>query len=80
MEQKFSTVLRYYTQLRMRNTFGNIFTLTTFGESHGPGVGGVVDGLPAGIKIDTDFIQKELDRRKPGQSRITTSRNEGDKV
>lgn len=80
MEQIFSTVLRYYTQLRMRNTFGNIFTLTTFGESHGPGVGGVVDGLPAGIKIDTDFIQKELDRRKPGQSRITTSRNEGDKV
>lgn len=64
----------------MRNTFGNIFTLTTFGESHGPGVGGVVDGLPAGVKIDVEFIQHELDRRKPGQSRITTARNESDKV
>lgn len=64
----------------MRNTFGNIFTLTTFGESHGPGVGGVVDGLPAGVKIDVEFIQHELDRRKPGQSRITTTRNESDKV
>ena len=64
----------------MRNTFGHIFTLTTFGESHGAGVGGVVDGLPAGIEIDTDFIQSELDRRKPGQSRITTGRQEGDVV
>lgn len=64
----------------MRNTFGNIFTLTTFGESHGEGVGGVVDGMPAGIAVDLDFIQSELDRRKPGQSKITTSRAEGDKV
>lgn len=64
----------------MRNTFGNIFTLTTFGESHGAGVGGVVDGLPAGIDIDIDFIQHELDRRKPGQSKITTGRQEGDVV
>ncbi len=64
----------------MRNTFGNIFTLTTFGESHGAGVGGVVDGLPAGIDIDLDFIQGELDRRKPGQSKITTGRQEGDVV
>ncbi len=64
----------------MRNTFGNIFTLTTFGESHGEGVGGVVDGMPAGVAIDTDFIQQELDRRKPGQSRLTTARAEGDKV
>ena len=64
----------------MRNTFGHIFTLTTFGESHGAGVGGVVDGLPAGIEIDTDFIQSELDRRKPGQSRVTTGRQEGDVV
>ncbi len=64
----------------MRNTFGNIFTLTTFGESHGPAVGGVVDGMPAGIKIDMDFIQHELDRRRPGQSRITTSRKESDRV
>ena len=64
----------------MRDTFGHIFTLTTFGESHGAGVGGVVDGMPAGIDIDVDFIQAELDRRKPGQSRITTSRQEGDIV
>ena len=64
----------------MRNTFGNIFTLTTFGESHGEAVGGVVDGMPAGIDIDTDFIQHELDRRKPGKSRITTQRKEADHV
>ena len=64
----------------MRNTFGNIFTLTTFGESHGTAVGGVVDGMPAGIDVDLDFIQQELNRRRPGQSAITTSRNEADKV
>lgn len=64
----------------MRNTFGNIFTLTTFGESHGAAVGGVVDGMPAGIDIDTAFIQSELNRRRPGQSRITTSRHEPDRV
>ena len=64
----------------MRNTFGNIFTLTTFGESHGPAVGGVVDGMPAGIAIDLDFIQQELNRRRPGQSALTTSRNESDRV
>ena len=64
----------------MRNTFGNIFTLTTFGESHGEGIGGVIDGMPAGIAVDIDFIQNELNRRKPGQSQLTTSRAEGDKV
>ena len=64
----------------MRNTFGNLFTLTTFGESHGAAVGGVVDGMPAGIDIDLDFIQHELDRRRPGQSKITTSRQEADQV
>lgn len=64
----------------MGNTFGNIFTLTTFGESHGAAVGGVVDGMPAGIDIDLEFIQHELDRRRPGQSRITTTRKESDKV
>lgn len=64
----------------MRNTFGNIFTLTSFGESHGEAVGGVVDGMPAGIDIDMDFIQAELSRRRPGQSKITTSRNEPDLV
>ena len=64
----------------MRNTFGHIFTLTTFGESHGEAIGGVVDGMPAGIKIDLDFIQQELNRRRPGQSAITTSRQEADQV
>ena len=62
------------------NTTGTLFTLTTFGESHGDAVGGVVDGMPAGIEIDTGFIQSELNRRRPGQSAITTSRNEADKV
>ena len=64
----------------MRNTFGNIYTLTTFGESHGEAVGGVIDGMPAGIDIDMQFIQAELDRRRPGQSDVTTSRQEADRV
>ncbi|NPD92694.1 chorismate synthase [Xylanibacter muris] len=64
----------------MRNTFGNIFTLTSFGESHGEAVGGVIDGMPAGIEIDMDFIQTELNRRRPGQNAITTGRKEPDKV
>lgn len=64
----------------MRNTFGHLFTLTTFGESHGMAVGGVIDGFPAGIDIDMEFVQNELNRRRPGQSHITTSRNEADKV
>ena len=64
----------------MRNTFGHLFTLTTFGESHGEAVGGVVDGMPAGILIDTAFIQQELNRRRPGQSKITTARQEADRV
>lgn len=68
------------THALMRNTFGHIFTLTTFGESHGEAVGGVVDGMPAGIDIDTEFIQQELNRRRPGQSHITTGRQEADKV
>lgn len=62
------------------NTFGKLFTVTTFGESHGAGVGGVIDGMPAGIEVNMDFIQGELDRRKPGQSNLTTARKEGDKV
>lgn len=62
------------------NTIGTLFRLTTFGESHGPGVGGVIDGFPAGIEIDMDFIQHELDRRRPGQSALTTPRKESDKV
>ncbi len=62
------------------NTFGKIFTLTSFGESHGTAIGGIVDGCPAGLKMDVDFIQSELNRRKPGQSKIVTQRKEGDKV
>jgi len=64
----------------MSNTFGKIFSLTSFGESHGRGVGGVIDGCPAGIELDLSFIQKELTRRKPGQSSLTTSRDESDEV
>ena len=62
------------------NTFGNIFRLTSFGESHGQAVGGIIDGCPSGIEMDIEFIQQELDRRRPGQSNITTPREEGDKV
>ncbi len=62
------------------NTFGQKFRFTTFGESHGKALGCVVDGVPAGIKIDESFIQKEMDRRKPGQNAYATSRKEGDKV
>jgi len=62
------------------NSIGNIFRLTTFGESHGVGVGGIIDGCPAGIELDMDFIQCELNRRKPGQSKITTPRKENDEV
>ena len=64
----------------MRNTFGHIFRLTSFGESHGDAIGGVVDGMPAGVEIDLDFIQAELNRRRPGQSRVATSRDESDRV
>lgn len=62
------------------NTFGNIFKLTTFGESHGPAIGGIIDGCPAGLEINLEAVQKEMDRRKPGQSAITTQRKEADEV
>ena len=62
------------------NTFGNRFRFTTFGESHGKALGCIVDGVPAGIKIDEEFIQSEMDRRKPGQNKFATSRKEGDVV
>lgn len=62
------------------NSFGQIFRLTSFGESHGKGIGGIIDGCPAGLEIDLDFIQNELNRRKPGQSKITTQRGESDQV
>ena len=62
------------------NSFGTLFRLTTFGESHGAAVGGVIDGVPPGVDIDMDFIQGELNRRRPGQSALTTPRKEADKV
>lgn len=64
----------------MSNSIGKLFTFTSFGESHGKGIGGIIDGCPAGINIDESFIQSELDRRKPGQSSIATPRKEDDKV
>ena len=64
----------------MGNTFGKIFKLSSFGESHGTAIGGIIDGCPAGLKIDFNFINKQLKRRRPGQSKLTTSRNESDNV
>lgn len=64
--------------LSSMNTFGHLFRMTSFGESHGEGVGVVIDGCPAGVVLDRAFIQSELDRRKPGTSRITTQRKESD--
>lgn len=64
----------------MKNSFGNIFRLTSFGESHGAAIGGVIDGMPAGIAIDLDAVQQQLDRRRPGQSAIVTARRESDRV
>ncbi len=62
------------------NSIGNIFTLTTFGESHGPAIGGIIDGCPAGLSIDFEAIRNEMQRRKPGQSAIVTQRKEEDAV
>lgn len=64
----------------MANTFGTIFKLTTFGESHGKTIGGIIDGCPAGIEIDFEAVKKEMQRRKPGQSSIVTQRKEEDEV
>src|SRR5689334_23213213 len=62
----------------MGNSYGTLFRITTFGESHGAAIGVIIDGCPAGLEIDEGFIQHELERRKPGQSRITTQRKEDD--
>lgn len=62
------------------NSFGKVFTLTTFGESHGAAIGGIIDGCPAGLKLDFEAIQTEMQRRKPGQSAIVTQRKEEDDV
>ena len=64
----------------MSNSFGKIFRISTFGESHGKAIGVVIDGCPSGIEINENDIQLELDRRKPGQSKITTQRKESDSV
>ncbi len=64
----------------MGNTFGNLFKLTSFGESHGSMIGGIIEGCPAGLEINKDLIQKDLDRRKPGQSKVSSPRKEDDKV
>ena len=64
----------------MSNSFGKLFKLTTFGESHGKAIGGIIDGCPAGLKIDLEAVQYELNRRKPGQSNIVTQRKEPDQV
>ena len=62
------------------STYGNLFRLSSFGESHGPAIGGVIEGFPPGVEIDMEFVQAELDRRKPGQSNIVTQRKEADEV
>jgi chorismate synthase len=64
----------------MSSSFGRLFVVTTFGESHGPAVGVVVDGMPPGVRVDVEEVQRELDRRRPGQSTITTQRREADRV
>ena len=60
------------------STFGNLYRVTTFGESHGQALGVVIDGCPAGLKLDLDKIKAELQRRRPGQSKLVTPRNEAD--
>lgn len=77
--------LRFYllasnSTLRMSNSFGKLFRITTFGESHGVGIGVIIDGCPAGLVVSADTIQVALDRRRPGQSDLTTPRSEADKV
>ena len=62
------------------SSYGNSFTITTWGESHGPAIGAVIDGCPAGLPLTAEDIQKFLDRRKPGQSRFTTARREDDQA
>jgi chorismate synthase len=77
-----STILAQFIKIKKLggNTFGKLFSITTFGESHGEAIGVVIDGCPAGLKIDIDFINAEMARRRPGQSNITTERNEEDKI
>ena len=62
------------------STFGTIFKLSTFGESHGKAMGGVIEGFPAGISLDVQLVQQELNKRRPGQSEVVSARNEKDEV
>ena len=78
--RKYTIHSKYLTFATMGNTIGKIFKLTTFGESHGKAIGGIIDGCPAGLQVDVDFVQQQLDKRKPGQSKITTQRKESDTV
>ena len=78
--RKYTIHSKYLIFAIMGNSIGKFFKLTTFGESHGIAIGGVIDGCPAGIELDFFLIQKQLDRRRPGQSKITTQRNESDEV
>lgn len=66
--------------MAIKNRIGNLFSLTSFGESHGPAIGGVIDGMPAGVKIDMDLLRREMARRRPGQGGMTSARNEADEV
>ena len=76
----FKELYLYLFLIMAGNSFGNIFRLTSYGESHGPAIGGILDGCPSGINIDIEKIQHDLDRRKPGQSAIVTQRKEADEV
>src|SRR5438132_689553 len=71
---------RQQAEALVSSSFGRLYVVTTFGESHGPAVGVVVDGMPPGISVTTEIVQRELDRRRPGQSSITTQRQEADQV
>ena len=78
--RKYTIHFKYFIFAIMGNSTGKFFKLTTFGESHGIAIGGVIDGCPAGLELDFHFIQHQLDRRKPGQSKITSQRKESDEV
>ena len=78
--RKYTIHYKYFIFAIMGNSIGKFFKLTTFGESHGIAIGGIIDGCPAGLELDFHFIQHQLDRRKPGQSTITTQRKESDEV
>ena len=79
-KQKYTILKKLTLPAMASNQLGKFLVLTTFGESHGLAIGGILDGYPAGIKIDSEAIQNQLDRRKPGQNILTTQRKEEDKI